>query len=317
MSDLKSIDDFKFEFDPNFDIFGDPTSDGGEDMYTDMDSVPGADPGVFLPNTEGRTEFLPPDPDRVPTIDHALKQDTPEYAARPAIERTKELFAYMYPHRVVLLGILEAVKEPTKNSEVRERVDAIREHKFSVYTPANLCTMLETAGAIECVTEDGAPYVRTEPKPDIVVEDGEEFYVPTTPPEIHWHITEAGAQMLDEHDPEANLKSQLELDKEFLGIYKRVMRMAATEEGTTMPELSAAVDKDPLISKPQRRFFVQHFVEALERCEAIKWNGSTWRLTDLGLKVYEEDFADVEETTYQPEGTDGQGVSTETQGVSW
>lgn len=311
------IDGFKFEFDPSYDIFGDAIEGNAEEEYADMDSVPGADPGVFLPNTEGRTEFLPPDPERVPTIDHAVKQNTPEYAARPAIERTKELFGYMYPHRMALYGILEAAQQPIKNADMEEVIEKIREHKFSVYEPTNLCTMLETAGALQAVTEDGEPYVRDNPQPEIVVENGEEYYVPTYPAPIFWQITEAGAQMLDERDPGAKLKKQLEVDKEFLCIYKRVMRMASTEDGTTIPELSAAVDKDPLISQPQRRYFVQHFVEALERCEAIAWNGKTWRLTDLGMKTYEEDFADVAESDYQPDDNAKVAVSTETQGIRW
>ncbi len=317
MSKPADLDGFKFEFDPEYDIFGDAIGGDDEGLYTDMDSVPGADPGVFLPNTEGRTEFLPPDADRVPTIDHALKQNTPEYAARPAIDRTRELFAYMYPHRMTLYGVLEAAKEPIKNSDMEERIEQIREHKFSVYAPTNLCTMLETAGALQSVTEDGEPYVRTNPQPDIVVEDGEEYYVPTTPAPIYWQATEAGTQVLEERDPAKNLKKQLDADAEFLGIYKRVMRMAATDEGTTMGALSAAVDKDPLISKPQRRFFVQHFVEALERCEAIAWNGKTWKLTELGMKTYQEDLTDTPETDYEPDISKKAEVSTETQGIRW
>lgn len=55
MSDTNDLAQFNFSFDPaleDFD-FSEPTS---------MDDVYGADPGVFLPNDEGRSEFLPPDP---------------------------------------------------------------------------------------------------------------------------------------------------------------------------------------------------------------------------------------------------------------
>ena len=78
------LSNFSFSFDPNLEIFG-----GSEPLS--MDDVPGADPGVFLPNTEGRTEFLPPDPSRIPVIENAVKHDSPEYLARPAEERTSEL----------------------------------------------------------------------------------------------------------------------------------------------------------------------------------------------------------------------------------
>ncbi len=317
MSKPKDLDGFKFEFDPGYDIFGDAIEGTEGDGYTDMDSVPGADPGVFLPNTEGRTEFLPPDPDRVPTIDQAVKQNTPEYASRPAIERTKELFGYMYPHRMSLYAILEAAQQPISNDAMEEVIKEIQQRKFSVYAPTNLCTMLETAGALQSVTEEGEPYERTAGVPDIVVEDGEEYYVPTSPAPIYWLATEAGTQMLNERDPEAKLKRQLEGDKKYWSIYKRVMRMASADDGVSMPELSVAVDKDPLISKPQRIYFVQHFVELLERCEAIAWNGKKWKLTELGMKAYQEDFADVAETEFQPDPDAKIAVSTETQGVRW
>ncbi len=309
---------FNFEFDPNFDIFGDEVA--GADEPIDMDSV-GVDPGVFLPNTEGRTEFLPPDPEKVPKIEHAIKQDSPEYAERPAIERTRELFAYMYPHRIMLLQTLEAATDITSNEEMEQKIDEIRAHKFSVYSPVNICTMLEVAGALERVTADGDPYVEHEAKPDIVIEDGEEFYVPTNPEPVYWHISAAGEQMLEDRDLDTKLKEQLSADEKYLGIYKRVMRMANAQDGTTMKELSAAVDGDPLISKPNRIHFVQHYVETLERCEAISWNGSTWKLTDFGKKYFESEFADIQETSYVPEpktheGTDGE-VLTESQGVCW
>ena len=309
---------FNFEFDPNFDIFGDETGAANEPI--DMDSV-GADPGVFLSNTEGRTEFLPPDAERVPKIEHAVKQDTPEYAARPAIERTRELFGYMYPHRLVLFQTLEAASDIISNDEIEKRINEIRSNKFSVYSPTNLCTMLEVAGALERVNAEGEPYEVKEAKPDIVVEDGEEYYVPTNPEPIYWRVSEAGQQMLDERDPDTKLAEQLAGDEKYLGIYKRVMRMANTDEGTTMQELSAAVDGDPLISKPNRIHFVQHYVETLERCEAITWNGSKWKLTDFGKKYFENEFADIQETDYKPEGEAHEGadseVLTESQGVCW
>ena len=46
------------------------------------------DPGPFLPNEEGRTEFLAPDPDRVPVITNAVDRDSSSYAERPAEDRT-------------------------------------------------------------------------------------------------------------------------------------------------------------------------------------------------------------------------------------
>ena len=321
MENSNTEENFAFDFDPDFDIFGDEI-EKGSGGYEDMDSVPNADPGVFLPNTEGRSEFLPPDAERVPKIEQALKQDTPEYAKRPAIERARELFGYMYPHRLVLYKILQSAQEIISNTDMEKRINEIRANKFSVYSPTNLCTMLEVAGALDRVDNTGAPYIQKEAKPDIIVEDGEQYYVPSTPEPVYWYISEAGTQVLSEHDVDAKLKKELENDKDYLCIYKRVMRIANQDGGTTMAELSAAVDGDPLISKPHRIHFVQHYVETLERCEAMEWDGSKWHLTDLGKQVYEKDFADIKETDYEPEKNKNadnatEDLITETQGVSW
>jgi hypothetical protein len=305
--DLSSFD---FSFDPSFQkMTGVPES---------MDEVVGGDPGVFLPNTEGRTEFLAPDPEKVPQIPNAMEQDKPGYADRPAAERTRELFAYMNPHRQVLLGVLRAAQTPRSNPEIQADVDDLRTNKFSVYSPANICNMLEQAGALEKVTEDGAPYASFEPEAKIVVIDGEEFWEPTEPPMVYWQITEAGQAQLDANDPLDRITRQLEREPEFLAIYRRVLVHTSAEGGATMSDLSAAVDEDPAIATP-RRFFVQHFVEALERCECVAWRGNAWHTTEFGQQVFDEKLADVVDDYIEPvvaPGIDGLMI-TETSGVNW
>lgn len=308
MPDPKDLMQFNFSFDPSLEDFdfSEPTS---------MDEVLDADPGVFLPNTEGRTEFLAPDPDRVPVIPNAVDQTAPEYAARPASERTRELLAHMNPHRRVLLGVLKAATQPRSNADITGIVDELRAHKFSVYSASNICTMLETAGALERVLEDGSPYAAYAPAPRIVNIDGEDFYEPTDPPAVYWCTSEAGLKALEANDPAERTARQLTREADFKTLYKRVLAMAAREEGTTMSQLSGAIDSDPLIAEP-RRFFVQHFVEALERCECIAWKGDAWRITDLGRRVLEEDLADID-AALPAELTEPATIPTETQGVSW
>lgn len=312
MSTQKDFERFDFSFDPQLDELGfeEPES---------MDDVAGADPGVFLPNTEGITEFLPPDPARAPEIPNALEQGTSAYAARPAEERTRELFAYMNPHRQVLLGILEAALEPRPDEQLREAADKLREHKFSVYSAANLCSMLEKAGALERATEDGTPYANYVPRPDVVVVDGEEFYQPSKPPAVWWHTSEAGRRAVEANRPLERAERQFEREPELLPLYKRVLTWTSREEGATMTQLSGAVDSDPLISEP-RRFFVQHFVEALERCECIVWQKTVWKTTEVGRRALEELLADVEDALLAegiPAIEEPEQVPTETQGVSW
>lgn len=307
MSDSNGLKQFDFSFDPSLDMFdmGEPES---------MDDV-GVDPGVFLPNVEGRTEFLPPDAERVPVIPNAVDRLSPEYTARPAQERTRELLAHMAPHRQVLLGALRAATSPVSDDSMRNAVEELRAHKFSVYSPSNICTMLEAAGALERVTEDGTPYERYVPQPAIVVVDGEEFFEPTEPPAVYWCITDAGKEALDANDPADRIARQLEREKEFVALYKRVLVLTARDEGATMAQLSGAVDSDPLICEP-RRYFVQHFVEALERCECVAWQGAAWKATELGERVLRENLADVADVVPDVIETP-KHMPTETQGVNW
>ncbi len=298
---------FNFPFNPMLEVF--------DDELESLDDV-GIDPGVFLPNTEGRSEFLPPDPERVPQIPNVVDRDAPAYAARPAEERTRELFAHMAPHRQVLLGVLREAIEPCSNEHMEDAIDELRSHKFSVYSPSNICTMLEAAGALERVTSDGTAYDRYVPKPDIKVVDGEEYWVPTNPPEVYWQTTEAGHAALERNNPEKRMIAQLEREAEFAHLYKRILSATSQEEGATMAQLSGLVDSDPVIAEP-RRFFVQHFAEALERYECIAWRGRSWKSTSLGKRILNEQLAEVSDNDVPERAEAPKRVPTETQGLNW
>lgn len=290
----------------------DGTFNFGEEPTT-MDEV-GNDPGIFLPNTEGRTEFLPPDPDRVPQMP-AVDQATPEYAARPAEERIRELFNNMNPHRRVLYGALRALREPVGNDQVGSVIDALRAHKFSVYSTSNICTMLETAGAVRRVLEDGTPYEDFKPEPKIVVEDGVEYWQAVPAPMPYWQITEAGQAQLDSYHPIEKLEATFAEEAEYLTLYKRVLTLCTADEGMSMKQMSAAVDSDPLVATEPRNYFVQHFVEALERGEAVAWNGKAWKITEVGRQALAENLADVVDSYVVPTGA--QPAQTESDGVNW
>lgn len=290
----------------------DGTFNFGEEPTT-MDEVDN-DPGIFLPNTEGRTEFLPPDPDRVPQMP-AVDQATSEYAARPAEERIRELFNNMNPHRRVLYGVLRALREPVGNDQVGSVIDALRAHKFSVYSTSNICTMLETAGAVRRVLEDGTPYEDFKPEPKIVVEDGVEYWQAVPAPMPYWQITEAGQAQLDSYHPIEKLEATFAEEAEYLTLYKRVLTLCTADEGVSMKQMSAAVDSDPLVATEPRNYFVQHFVEALERGEAVAWNGKAWKITEVGRQALAENLADVLDSYVVPTGA--QPAQTESDGVNW
>lgn len=294
---------FNFSFDPTLDTWA------VSDKPAELDSSE-----IFLPNVEGRTEFLPPDPDRVPVIENSVRTDDPTYAARPAEERTRELLSQMRPHRATLLGILAACETPMATSAMKEAVERISGRKFSVYTPSNFCTMLEVAGGLARVTDAGEPYTDEVRAPEMVEVDGRAFWRPTTPPPVYWQTTEAGATVLAEDDPAARIERLFAKEPEFLPVYKRILLMADTEEGTSMGLMSVAVDTDPAIAE-NRRFYVQHFVESLERAGAFVWADGAWRATDAGRAALAEVIDDYEVPAV--DGVTCANVPTLTDGVNW
>ena len=49
------------------------------------------------------------------------------------------------------------------------------------------------------------------------------------------------------------------------------------EDGKTVKEINAQVDDDPLVQKP--RLYAPHFIDKLEKCDALEWADS-WKTTE-------------------------------------
>ena len=221
--------------------------------------------------------------------------DTPgEQPAEPVDTRTPEeriddLFKSMAPRRKVLLGILAFVEEPQTVIDVNAHVDKLQEDNFSVYTAANLCSLLERAGAIERVTADGTPADEVETEPKTVVVDGVEYLEAAEPVEVFWRITEAGQAKLDSDKPIDRLRTLLEEDAKYATIYKRILMLCNDASGATTPTINGVVDNDPLVQKP--RLYAPHFVDKLEKCDALEWR-KAWFTTEIGKQGLEM-LADV------------------------
>ena len=101
-------------------------------------------------------------------------------------------------------------------------------------------------------------------------------------------------------------------------MYKRILLMADTDEGTSMGLMSVAVDTDPAIAE-NRRFYVQHFVESLERAGAFVWADGAWRATDAGRAALTGALAEVIDDYEVPAVDDVTcaNVPTLTDGVNW
>lgn len=213
-------------------------------------------------------------------------QTTPDQATpaaadeRSAEERTADLIKAMAPRRKVLLGILAYCEEPQLVDDVNAKVDELQAHNFSVYTAADLTSLLERAGALEHVTDEGGSLEDVEEQePEVVEVDGVEYLEVKQSAPTRWVTTAAGMAAVEADRPLDRLNDLFAQDEQYLPIYKRVLTLCAADGGTTIKALGDAVDSDPLVQKP--RLYVAHFVDKLEKCDAVEWVDS-WVTTEVG-----------------------------------
>lgn len=232
--------------------------------------------GSWVPDTPTQTTKLP------------ARKTVPD--TRSAEQRIDDLFEKMGSQHRLLLGVMGACEERKPFEEVEETVTELQQFNASVYSPANFCGMLEAAGALAHVTEDGTPYDEFVNEPELVTIGDQEFLKPRPAPKSFWETTPAGAARVDAYDPHAQLASIYGEFPQTLPIFKRVLAFLANEpEGASLAKISAIVDGDPLVQKP--RFYAGHFLERLERADAVEWR-DTWYITDIGRESLEQ-MADV------------------------
>ena len=199
-----------------------------------------------------------------------------------------KLMEKMAQRREVLMGIMEYCLQAREVAEVDAHVASLQAHNASVYDGAALCAMLKDAGALEQVAqaqtqagdEGAAPDSPELHQPLVEVEDGVEYLRPAPPAATLWKTTEAGQAYLAGYDPRADLARLIDDDAQYMDIYLRVLDLCADEAGAGTPDLSQAVDSDPLVQSP--RLFAQHFTERLEKAGAVAWDGRRWKITEAG-----------------------------------
>lgn len=211
---------------------------------------------------------------------------------RPAEERLADLLSKMATRRKTLMETIKFCQTPQKAPSVNEFIDELQQSNRSVYSPATLCELLEKAGALEKVDAEGQPLFETEEEPETVVVDGVEYLEPKKPVEVFWAATDTGREALAADKPLERLQSLFEKDQDYLVIYKRILTLCSQEDGIRTSEIDSAVDSDPLVQEP--RLYAPHFVDKLEKCDALTWN-KVWKTTDIGKKGLEL-LADIEDT---------------------
>ena len=169
---------------------------------------------------------------------------------------------------------------PQTTDALDAEVDRLQADNFSVYSPASLANLLERAGALARVTADGEPYPEGDPEPVLVEVDGVSYYEAGEAPEVCWLATEDGAAYAEADKPLDRLTDLLSEDAKYATIYERILGLTAQESGASMPIINEAVDNDELLKSP--RLYAPHFIDKLEKCDAVEWRDKSWRITEVG-----------------------------------
>ena len=61
---------------------------------------------------------------------------------------------------------------------------------------------------------------------------------------------------------------------------ERILGLTAQDAGASMPTINEAVDNDELLKSP--RLYAPHFIDKLEKCDAVEWRDKSWRITEVG-----------------------------------
>lgn len=223
------------------------------------------------------------------TVDYPTMRNMPQSMNRDAVYTPKrqgsvenavlELLDHNPARRPVLLAIIGMCHGGCASSEVSRRVQQLQEHNRSVYAPMTLCRMLERAGALSLEMPEVA-----EERED--AEAGVEFLEIKERIDPVWHATEEGLAVHEALTQGAAFRDiVLNRDSRYVEVYRGVMA-AVDQQPLTKPQIEELVDTYDVVKSPRR--FGGHFIDMLERTDALEWNDHAWQLTDLGRAMLPE-----------------------------
>lgn len=221
------------------------------------------------------------------TVDYPTMRNMPEEMRHEGVytperqggaqEAIKSMIDHNPGRRPVLLAIMRmCAGEGMPASKVAEEVDRLQADNLSVYSPMTLCRMLERAGGltlempeahdVEEDVEEGIEYLEIKERVDPV-----------------WHATEDGLAVCEEFS-RAPVFHDIVLDRDsaYLEVYRAVM-LALDERPRAKQEIDELVDAFEIVKSPRR--FGGHFVDILERADAIEWKDRAWQLTEAGREL--------------------------------
>lgn len=218
------------------------------------------------------------------TPDEASQPAPDEAPQLPARERIERLFADMPPYRRWFLAILDACRTAQSAGRIEEIVAGLESRRQCVYSAASFCTMLEEAGALQKLTEDGTPYEEVEPQLVEVEQDGRRYLRPTPPPEVMWKTSPEGLEALEGDDPLGELVQIVdEREVAYAGVFQEILGMC-DGDGSSIDEIKRQVNSNPALEYPKKT--AQFFMDYLDRNGAIEWDGA-WKITAVGRELLE------------------------------
>lgn len=221
------------------------------------------------------------DPDKPRKKNYIVTFD-PKKTYTPA-ERIDRLMAAMKSTSKVLESTISLCEEMQPIDEVNHHINALQLTNASVYSAETLCSLLEDAGALIRVYEDGTPAAEATNEPIVVTIDGVDYLeTPELRPSF-WIASEDGKAHLAKLDHDLELRKLFEDQPEYAGIYQLVLGACSNDSGATAQALATLVNDDPRVQNPRR--YSGYFVDQLQERSAIEWTGSTWRITPTGSKI--------------------------------
>ena len=224
------------------------------------------------------------------TIDYPTIRNMPEPKPRERVftpkrqgsakEAILQLFSYNPARRPVMLEIINMCREGAPASQVVEMVDTYQKDNLSVYSPMSLVHALEGAGALTIADPEPAEEQETE-------EGDAEYLEVTETPDPVISATEEAIEVADEYAEGKEFRRiVMDHDAIYKEVYIAVMNLAKREEGSSFKEIDSLVLTYPICEKPRR--FGGHFIDMLERTDAMIWKNRAWHLTEFGVRMLAE-----------------------------
>lgn len=273
------------ELDKDFEEDDGAESEQSEDSFFDDEEEEDYDPfdvDDFDIDQENMDDDNPED-----TVDYPTMRNMPEEMSNRVVYTpefqgsAKQAILSLFDHnpmrRPVMLEIINLCRDGCASSKVTEFVDEYQKDNVSVYSALTLCHMLERAGALTIEVPETTKSAESE-------EGDAEYLEITDKVDPIMTSTDAAKEVADEFAEGKEFQRIIvEHEAVYRDVYIAVMKLASKEEGCQIKEINNVVETFPIVKKPRR--FGGHFVDMLERTDAMIWKNRAWHLTDFGQRM--------------------------------